>query len=158
MFVAMVDRFGDRIVAEDGSLDRQTVADIVFTDAESRTALESIVHPEVGRVMAERLAEAEAAGGVVLLDIPLLAEGNGHDDLAGIIVVDTDPDVAVERLVGSRGFSADDARARMANQATREDRLALADFVVDNNGPLSDLETQVGRCWRWVNTLSADVA
>lgn len=153
VFVAMAERFGREIIAADGSLDRQAVADIVFSDDAAKDALEAIVHPEVGRVMAERLAQAEKAGGPVLLDIPLLAEGRGRNDLAGVIVVDTDPEVAVQRLVQLRGFSEVDARARMAAQADRQDRLALADFVVDNNGPLSALDQQIALCQQWMGEL-----
>ena len=154
VFAAMVDRFGPQIVAVDGSLDRQAVADIVFTDDEAKEALEKIVHPEVGRVMSERLAAAEAEDALVLLDIPLLAEGRGRRDMAGVIVVDTDAEVAVERLVRLRGFSEADARGRMAAQADRQDRLAMADHIVDNNGSLSALEPQIERCWEWMSGLA----
>ncbi len=89
---------------------------------------------------------------VVILDVPLLVE-SGRDDLVGLIVVDTDPDVAVERLVAQRGFREQDARARIARQASREDRLARADFVIDNNGDRDALEARVAECWAWIQQL-----
>ncbi|MDH4170472.1 MAG: dephospho-CoA kinase, partial [Acidimicrobiia bacterium] len=94
-------------------------------------------------------------------DIPLLVRQDGSSDrpgfeqLAGIIVVDTPADVAIERLVTHRGFSEDDARSRIANQASREDRLAVADFVVDNGGDLADLAAQIDACWAWIQSVAA---
>ena len=149
VFRAMVERFGDGIVAADGTLDRQAVADIVFTDKEALRDLGAIVHPEVGREIARRLEAAQGTDQVVVLDVPLLVE-SGRDDMVGIIVVDTPVDVAVERLVADRGMSEADARARIANQASREDRLAKAAVVIDNSGSLADLEAQVDKAWQWV--------
>ena len=149
VFEAMVDAFGGGIVAADGTLDRQAVADIVFADAEALTRLNAIVHPAVGAAMAERLAGLAGTDAVVVLDIPLLVE-SGRDDMAAIVVVDVDPDVAVERLVQHRGFSEADARARIARQASREERLAKADVVIDNSGDLPSLRAQVDELWRRV--------
>jgi dephospho-CoA kinase len=152
VFRAMVERFGPGIVAEDGTLDRAAVAAIVFNDPEELTALNGIVHPAVSDEMTRRrevLAETDAT---VLLDIPLLVESK-YSGLAGIIVVDVDPEVAVERLVRHRGFSEEDARARIGRQASREERLAVADFVVDNSGDLDDLRATVDRCWEWIQSL-----
>ena len=154
VFDAMVTRFGAGIVGEDGELDRQAVADIVFVDSDALADLGKIVHPAVGDEIAARLARAEAdpTDPVVILDIPLLVE-SGRDDMAGMLVVDVDPALAVERLVEHRGFSADDARSRMANQASREERTAKADHVVDNSGSLTDLEGQVDAAWAWIQSL-----
>jgi dephospho-CoA kinase len=152
VFEAMTERFGPSIVAADGGLDRQAVADRVFTDVEAKADLEAIVHPEVGRVMAERLAAETTTDHVVVLDVPLLVE-KGRHDLAGIVVVDVDPEVAVRRLRDHRGFSESDARARMAQQVSRVERLARADFVIDNRGTLVDLESEIDRCWSWLQTL-----
>lgn len=146
VFAAMVERFGPGIVAADGTLDRQAVADIVFRDADALTDLGAIVHPAVGAEIARRLEELAGTEQVVVLDIPLLVE-SGRDDLAAVVVVDVDPEVAVGRLVSQRGMKEDDARARMANQASREDRLARADVVLDNSGSLEDLAAQVDELW-----------
>jgi dephospho-CoA kinase len=152
VFEQMVERFGPGIVAEDGRLDRQAVADIVFTDAAAKADLEAIVHPAVGIGIAEELGRLSGTDALVVLDIPLLVE-KGRDDLLGVIVVDVDPEVAVDRLVRFRGFREDDARARIANQADRATRLAKADFVVDNSGDLAALDAEVDRCWAWLQEL-----
>jgi dephospho-CoA kinase len=151
VFEAMVERFGPGIVAVDGTLDRQAVADIVFHDAAALADLNAIVHPEVGAEMGRRLAAA-TDGDVVILDVPLLVE-SGRDDLVATIVVDADPELAVQRLVEHRGFTPEDARARMAHQASRAERLAHADHVVPNDGTLADLDAAVERCWTWIQTL-----
>jgi dephospho-CoA kinase len=149
VFDAMVEEFGPGIVATDGTLDRQAVADIVFGDADALKRLNAIVHPAVGAAMAERLAALAETDSVVILDIPLLVE-SGRDDMAAVIVVDVDPELAVERLVEHRGFTEEDARARMARQVSREDRLAKADVVIDNSGDLDSLRAQVDDLWRRV--------
>ncbi len=152
VFAAMVERWGDDIVAADGTLDRQAVADRVFGDPDELAALNAIVHPVVGDEMTRRRAELANTDATVVLDIPLLVE-SGHEGLGGIIVVDVDPEVAVERLVAHRGFAEQDARDRIRRQASREDRLVRADVVVDNSGTLEDLEDEVDRAWAWVRTL-----
>jgi dephospho-CoA kinase len=152
VFQAMVDRFGPGIVAADGSLDRQAVADIVFTDTEALADLNALVHPAVGAEIARRLGEATEADGVVVLDVPLLVE-SGRDDMAATIVVDADPEVAVSRLVAQRGFTEADARARIARQASRQDRLDRADFVIHNDGDRAALAPQIEACWAWIHDL-----
>ena len=152
VFDAMVERFGPGIVAEDGSLDRQAVADIVFPDPAALADLNAIVHPAVGATLAERLAAQVGTDHVVILDVPLLVE-SGRDDMAGTIVVDVDPETAVRRLVEHRGFSEADARARISRQANREERLAKADFVIDNEGELDALGPQIDACWIWIQSL-----
>jgi dephospho-CoA kinase len=149
VFEAMVERFGPQIVQADGTLDRAAVADIVFPDPEALQDLNAIVHPSVGAEIAARL-QAEAEGDrVVVLDVPLLVE-SGRDDMVGTIVVDCDPEVAVARLVEHRGFREADARARIARQVDRAKRLEHADFVIENDGSLDDLEPQIERCWQWI--------
>ncbi len=147
VFESMVAEFGPGIVADDGTLDRQAVADIVFADDDALKRLNAIVHPAVGVAMAEQLATLDDTDEIVVLDIPLLVE-SGRDDMAAVIVVDVDPDLAVARLVEHRGFSEADARARIARQVSRDDRLARADVVVDNSGSVDDLRVQVDELWR----------
>ena len=151
VFEAMVEAFGEGIVADDGTLDRQAVADLVFNDEEQLKRLNGIVHPAVGARIMERLAELADTDEVVILDIPLLVEKGGYET-GGTIVVDVDPELAVERLVENRGFDADDARARMAAQATREQRLEKATVVLDNSGTVEDLERQVDDLWRRIES------
>jgi dephospho-CoA kinase len=146
VLAAMVERFGDGILQPDGSLDRQAVADIVFNDPTALKDLTEIVHPAVGGEIARRLEEAKGTDRLVVLDVPLLVE-SGRDDLAALVVVDVDPEVAVARLVEHRGLRADDARARMANQVSREERLAKADVVIDNSGTLDELAARVDELW-----------
>lgn len=157
VFEAMVERFGAGIVAADGTLDRKAVADIVFTDDDALADLNAIVHPAVGAELMARLEEvlsSPAEGGdVVVLDVPLLVEAADPPELAGVVVVDADVEVAVHRLVSQRGFTVDDAQARVARQASREERLSRADFVIHNHGSLQDLEAQVDRCWAWATKL-----
>lgn len=146
VFEAMVEAFGPSIVADDGTLDRQAVADIVFGDDDALKTLNGIVHPAVGAAIAERLVELAETDEVVILDIPLLVE-SGRDDMAAVIVVDVDPELAVQRLVEHRGFNEEDARSRMARQVSREERLAKADVILDNSGTLDHLQSQVEALW-----------
>lgn len=157
VFEAMVERFGPGVVAADGSLDRAAVAEVVFNDPEALQDLNDIVHPAVGERINQRLVELAETDEVVVLDIPLLVEGD-RQGYAGVIVVDTDPEVALRRLVEHRGFSEADARARMANQASRDERLARADVVVRNDGSLDDLAAEVDRAWAWIEAKRAEVA
>jgi dephospho-CoA kinase len=152
VFQAMVERFGPGIVAPDGTLDRAGVAAVVFAEPDELEALNGIVHPAVTAEMTRRRESYAGTDATLILDIPLLVESK-HKGLAGVIVVDVDPEVAVERLVRHRGFSEDDARARISRQASREDRLAIADFVVDNSGDLTALRGEVDRCWQWIMSL-----
>ena len=146
----VVERFGPDVVAPDGTLDRAALAQIVFRDRDALKDLEGITHPAIGRVMAERMAEAAAdPDRVVIMDIPLLAEGTGREryGLTAVIVVDTPEDLALDRLVSQRAMDPADARARMANQAGREERRELADHVIDNSGSLEHLQSEVDRVW-----------
>jgi dephospho-CoA kinase len=154
VFEAMVERFGPGIVAADRGLDRQAVADLVFGDEQALSDLNAIVHPAVGAEIAHRLEAAVDTEQVVVLDVPLLVE-SGREDMAGIIVVDLDSDVAVGRLVDQRGFTEHDARARIARQASRDERLARADFVIHNDGDRDALVDQVEQCWNWIGSLRA---
>lgn len=153
VFSEMVDRFGVDIVATDGTLDRAAVAEIVFGDESALADLGMIVHPRVHQEIERRVAEQADGDNVVILDIPLL-DRNGWPGLVGTIVVDLDPEMAVQRLVEQRGFDESDARARIANQASRSERLALADHVVDNSGPEAALGAEVDLCWEWIEGLA----
>jgi dephospho-CoA kinase len=155
VFEAMVDRFGNGIVAADGSLDRSAVADIVFNDPDALADLNGIVHPAVGAEIVRRMDELSTTDAVVVLDVPLMVESARGYPVAGLIVVDVAPDVAVRRLVEKRGMREDDARARIARQAKREERRARADVVIENSGSLDDLAAQVDRAWRWIEALPA---
>ncbi len=146
VFAAIVERFGPEVVGPDGGLDRQALADRVFSDDEALAALNALVHPAVGAEIARRLEAEATTDHVVVLDVPLLVE-SGRDDMAALVVVDVDPEVAVARLVEHRGMRADDARARIARQASREERRARADVVLDNSGDPASLEAQVDALW-----------
>jgi dephospho-CoA kinase len=158
VFDAMVERFGPGIVAADGTLDRAAVADIVFADPQALEDLNLMVHPAVGAQIARRLDELSGTDAVVVLDVPLLVEGSRGYPLAGLIVVDVDPDIAVERLVMQRGMDEADARSRISRQASREERRARADVVIDNRGTLVDLAHQVDATWDWIEGLRAGAA
>ena len=153
VFAAMVERFGPGIVAPGGTLDRAAVADLVFGDAEALADLNAIVHPAVGAEIARRMEALAATDEVVVLDVPLLVESRNAYPVAGLLVVDVDPEVAVRRLVEHRGMREDDVRARMSRQAGRDERLARADRVVDNSGTLDDLSAQVDAAWAWIEGL-----
>lgn len=162
VFTAMVERFGAGIVAPDGSLDRAAVAAIVFSDEQALRDLNRIVHPEVGAAIAAAVREQAGTDHVVVLDIPLLTEGRDREGepryrMQAVLVVDCPVEIAVRRLVEHRGFTEADARARLANQAGREERLALADFVIDNSGSLDQLDRQIDDAWRWLLSLEHDV-
>jgi dephospho-CoA kinase len=146
----VVEAFGADVVGPDGALDRDRLGAIVFRDPASRTTLNAIVHPLVGQWMraAERAA-VDAAGGdlIIVHDVPLLAENRRAGDFDLVIVVDVPPELQLERLIGERGMSPDQARARMAAQASRPQRLAVADLVIDNSGSLADLDQRVAEVW-----------
>ena len=152
VLVELVQKFGPDVLAQDGSLDRQAVANIVFTDPDALKSLNAIVHPAVGREMNQRMIAQRASNNVVILDIPLLTE-NPREGLQGRIVVDIPVELQVQRLTSFRGFDEADARARISRQATRQERLDKADFVVDNSGGLEDLIPQIDLLWTWLLTL-----
>jgi dephospho-CoA kinase len=142
---AVTEAFGDGVVAPDGSLDRPALAAVVFADPEARKRLDAIVHPLV-RARAIEVAAAAPADAVVVSDVPLLVETGQAGSYDLVLVVEADPATRVARLV-QRGLTAEDARARMAAQATDEQRRAVADVVLDNSGTPEELEAQVDRFW-----------
>ncbi|MEU9583171.1 dephospho-CoA kinase [Streptomyces werraensis] len=144
---AVVKAFGEEILTEDGSLDRPRLGALVFNDPEKLATLNSIVHPLVGARSRELEEATPDDDAVVVHDVPLLTE-NGLAPLYDVvIVVDASPDTQLDRLVRLRGMSEEDARARMAAQATREQRRAIADVVIDNDVPLDALERRVREVW-----------
>ncbi|MFJ3421222.1 dephospho-CoA kinase [Streptomyces sp. NPDC086082] len=143
---AVVEAFGEDVLAPDGSLDRPKLGSIVFADPEKLAVLNEIVHPLVGRRSRE-LETAASDDSVVIHDVPLLAENALAALYDLVIVVDASPETQLDRLVRLRGMTEDDARARMAAQATREKRLAIADIVIDNDVPLEALERRVQDVW-----------
>ncbi|WP_338676047.1 dephospho-CoA kinase [Streptomyces sp. SCSIO 30461] len=143
---AIVETFGPEILAADGTLDRPRLGSIVFADADRLAALNAIVHPLVGA----RSAELEAAAGpdtIVIHDVPLLTENHLAPLYDMVVVVEASEDTQLDRLVRLRGMTEADARARMAAQATREQRRAIADLVIDNDGPLESLARRVREVW-----------
>jgi dephospho-CoA kinase len=152
VFDAMVERFGKEILAPDGTLDRRAVAAIVFADEQARKDLEAIVHPAVGAEMLNRMQSVADTDTVVIYDVPLLVE-SARRGYGAVIVVDVDPEVAVRRLVEQREMDERDARSRIANQADREERVAVADRVIDNSGTVDDLRREVDEVWTWIESL-----
>ncbi|WP_300610061.1 dephospho-CoA kinase [Trebonia sp.] len=142
----VVEAFGPEVLLPDGRLDRPRLGEIVFGDPELRAKLNAIVHPRVGARMAELEGEA-APGAIVVHDVPLIAEGGRTDAYDLVVVVDAPPRVQIDRLVRRRGMTREQAKARMAAQASREQRLAIGDIVVDNSGSLTELDRQVGDLW-----------
>jgi dephospho-CoA kinase len=143
---AVVETFGEGVLAEDGSLDRPKLGSIVFADPDRLAALNAIVHPLVG-ARSRELESAAPEDAVVVHDVPLLTENRLAPLYDVVVVVDADPATQLDRLVRLRGMTEDDARARMAAQATREQRRRIADIVVDNDVPLPDLERRVKDVW-----------
>lgn len=146
----ITETFGPGVLQDDGSLDRAKVAEIVFADKTARAKLNAIVHPLVHEHMrAAEQAAIQAAGddAVIVHDVPLLAEGGRGREFDLVIVVDVPPEVQVERLAAQRGMPESQTRARMAAQATRAQRLAVADIVIDNSGTLADLDRHVSEVW-----------
>ena len=156
VFIKLVEAFGEEVIGVNGELDRQKLADLAFSSPQELAKLNSIVHPSVGKEMAARREALAKDGHLVLIDIPLLVTPEGelarkeYNDFVGKIIVDCEEELAVERLVKFRGFREDDARARIAKQANRDQRLPFADYVIDNNGDNSALELQVDECWDWM--------
>jgi dephospho-CoA kinase len=146
-FDAIVEAFGSEVVGPDGELDRPKLGRIVFADPEKRNVLTSLVWPKVGERVVEGLANAPD-GSIVILDVPLMAETphGSRRNAEAVIVVDASRETQLEHLA-AKGVSREDAESRMAAQASREERLKIADHVLDNNGTLDELERQVDELW-----------
>ncbi|MFC6881767.1 MULTISPECIES: dephospho-CoA kinase [Actinomadura] len=143
---AVVAEFGEEVLLPDGGLDRERVGSIVFADADRLAALNAIVHPLVGERMGE-LMDAAPSGAIVVYDVPLLTENGLAAMYDVVVVVDAPVETQLDRLTSRRGMTEEAARARIAAQASREDRRAIADHVIDNSGSLDDLKTQVDALW-----------
>ena len=152
VYHAMIDMLGQGIVSPDKSLDRGKIAGQVFADESLLKKLNELIHPIVRRVMNERVESFRNTDKVVVLDIPLLVE-NPRPGLDGVLVVDLDTQIAIQRLVEQRQMKLEDAQARVAKQASREQRRAIAGHVIDNSGDRQALETSVNRAWTWIRSL-----
>lgn len=142
----VVDAFGPGVLGPDGALDRAVLGDLVFADQQRLATLNAIVHPRVGARMRD-LEESAGPDSIVVHDVPLIAENGLSDAYDLVIVVDVPPRLQLDRLVRLRRMSREQAQARMAAQAAREQRLSIADIVVDNSGSLAELDRQVGDLW-----------
>jgi len=139
---AVVDEFGEELLGPDGELDRPAMGKLVFSDEPARRRLEAIIHPLVFERIVE-LEEHAPPDALVVHDIPLLAENGRGGDFDAVIVVDAPGELQVERMTGDRGWTEDDARSRIAAQATRADRRAIATHVIENTGTREDLRERV---------------
>ena len=146
---SVVAEFGREVLAADGSLDRAAVAALVFADPKARERLNAVVHPLVGQRVAELMAQVAATDpdAVVVHDVPLIVEAGIRDRYDLVVVVDAPVDVQLDRLTRLRGMTGSDARARIAAQASREQRLEIADHVIVNDGDLAELDAQVTAVW-----------
>jgi dephospho-CoA kinase len=142
----VVETFGEEVLRPDGSLDREKLGSIVFADKEKLAALNAIVHPLVGERVAQLQNEAPDDA-IVVYDVPLLAENGLAKMYDVVIVVDAADEVRIARLAEHRGMAEADAKARIAAQASREDRLAVADIVIPNEGSLEELDARVDEVW-----------
>lgn len=138
--------FGPGVLRPDGSLDRPRLGEIVFADPELRARLNAVVHPRVGARM-RALEQAAGDAGIVVHDVPLIAENNLAGEYDLVVVVDAPRRVQADRLVRHRGMTREQAAARIAAQASRKQRLAIAGLVIDNSGSLGELDRQVGELW-----------
>ena len=139
---AVVEEFGEELLGADGELDRPAMGRVVFNDEQARRRLEAIIHPLVLQRIVQ-LEEEAPEDAVVVQDIPLLAETGRADTFDAVIVVDAPPDVQLHRMTGDRGWTTEDAKSRIAAQASREERRAIATHVIENTGAREDLRTRV---------------
>ena len=163
VYKSIVERFGSDVVTDNQELDRQKIADIVFSNPEQLEALNAIVHPAVGEKMGALRRKFAATNAIVLIDIPLLVTPEGelarkeYKALEGKIVVDCEIETAISRLVAFREFNEQDATARISKQSTRKQRLEFADYVIDNNGEEENLIDQIDACWVWMQSLAKEI-
>jgi len=146
-FDDVVDAFGPEVVGPDGDLDRAALAARIFADPSEKATLEGIVHPEVARRFGQRVQELRETGRVVLYVSPLLVELGLAPAFDVVVVVTASPHLRISRVASDRGLSPDEVRSRMAAQATDEQRMEVADVLIDNDGSLAELEPQIERLW-----------
>jgi dephospho-CoA kinase len=154
---AVVEAFGEELLTVEGDLDRPALGRIVFADEEARRRLEGITHP----LIFERYADLEAAAppdALVVHDIPLLAESGRADTFDAVVVVDVPVEVQVERMLRDRGWTREEAESRIAAQAGRDDRLAIATHVIDNTGSLDELAARVREVYQDLTTSSTNAS
>jgi dephospho-CoA kinase len=144
---AVIERFGADVLAPGGELDREALASIVFADPSARRDLEQIVHPEVRRLFAEGSEAYRDTDRIVVFSAPLLVESGMHTAFEILVVVSATVATQIERLMRQRGMSEPAIRARIDAQAPLEEKAAVADFLVDNEGTLAELQSQVERLW-----------
>jgi dephospho-CoA kinase len=136
--------FGDEVINQQGALDREALGEVIFSDEEARQTLEQITHPRIARRMQQRAAEARQAGeGWVIYDAALIVENGLHEAFDALVVVAADPDVQIERLTERDGISEQEARGRLDAQMPLDKKVAVADYVIDNNGSLAETRRQV---------------
>ena len=152
VFEEMLSKWGKDILAPDGQLDRQAVANIVFSNPEELASLNAIVHPAVREEMTSRREAYLNTDDTVILEIPLLVE-SGYRNFDAIVVVDVNTETAVERLVKHRSFEEEDARNRIKKQVSREARTEIADYVIENNTSIGVFEKEIYKCWEWINSI-----
>ena len=148
----LAQRFGNQIITPGGALDRAKLAALAFVHDDAVKDLNGIVHPAVRREIARRVAANSGTDRVVVLDIPLITDRDTYA-MAALVVVDVPAEVAVQRVVAERAIGEEQVRARMAAQLPREERLTMADRVIDNSGDREALERQVDDVWAWMHTL-----
>jgi dephospho-CoA kinase len=155
----LIDRFGEEILAPDGTINRPALAKVAFADDETRLALNAITHPAIGIAMIEARDALADTDKIVVLAIPLLTAV--HRDtvkLHKVVVVDTPTDIALDRLLTHRAFDRADAEARIRAQISRQDRRKEADYVLDNSGDRAALEKEVDRLWEWLTATATATA
>lgn len=144
---AVVERFGAKVLTPDGAVDRAALATEIFGDAAARKDLEAIIHPRV-RARTAEIAQAAAPDAIVVNDVPLLVEAGLSSAYTMVVVVLASEETRIARLAKARGMAESEARARIAAQATDEQRRAVADVLIVNDGTLEELRAEVDRVWR----------
>ena len=152
VFEEMLSKWGTDILTADGQLDRQLIANIVFSNPEELSVLNEIVHPAVREEMTNRRRVHLDTDNTVILEIPLLVE-SGYRNFDAIVVVDVDTEIAVKRLVEHRSFEEEDARKRIEKQVSRESRTEIADYVIENNTSIENFEKEINKCWEWIESI-----
>lgn len=148
----VVEEFGPEVLTPSGDIDRDRLASPVFADPDARRRLESIVHPEVARMAAEIVESYRATDRIVVYVVPLLVENDLQDTFDIVVTVSADEDIRLSRLTGDREMSEDAVRSRMAAQTSDSEREEVADFVIRNDGDLSELESSVKEIWSRISS------